>query len=101
MEHTMNLGSKAFIEEICPTPSRYKKKKKSTGAAGNSTSRMSEHADDNNEFDDGDDEFDDELAWLASLVNEMPATEDEAVDEDMEFDPGDLLGKVLTLINQV
>ena len=27
MAHTMHLASKAFIEEICPTPSRYKRKR--------------------------------------------------------------------------
>jgi hypothetical protein len=41
------------------------------------------------------------VEWLASLVNETPAPEDEEIDEEMDYDPGDLLGKVLALINQV
>jgi hypothetical protein len=33
MEHTMYLALKAFLEEICPTPSRYKQKNKSMSIA--------------------------------------------------------------------
>jgi len=93
MEHTTHLASKAFLEEICPTPSRYKRKAKSTADTSNE--------DDGDDFEEEDDLLDDEVAWLASLVNEAAAPEDEEVDEDMDFDPGDLLGKVLALINQV
>ena len=56
---------------------------------------------DDDEFEDDDELLDNEEAWLASLVNDAPALEGEAVDEDMEFEPGDLLGKVLALVNQV
>jgi hypothetical protein len=90
MEHTTHLASKAFLEEICPTPSRYKRKAKSA---------VNEDADEEN-FED-DPLLDDEVAWLASLVNEAAAPEDEEIDEEMDFDPGDLLGKVLALVNQV
>ena len=94
MEHTIHLASKAFIEEICPTPSRYKKKV-------SKASTTTDNSDDDDEFEDDDELLDDEEAWLASLVNDAPALEGEAVDEDMEFEPGDLLGKVLALVNQV
>src|ERR1700685_2850114 len=93
MEHTTHLASKAFLEEICPTPSRYKRKAKATADTSNE--------DDGDDFEEEDDLLDDKVAWLASLVNETAAPEDEEVDEDMDFDPGDLLGKVLALINQV
>src|ERR1700683_2336700 len=93
MEHTTHLASKAFLEEICPTPSHYKRKAKSTADTSNE--------DDGDDFEEEDDLLADEVAWLASLVNEAAAPEDEEVDEDMDFDPGDLLGKVLALINQV
>jgi hypothetical protein len=93
MEHTIHLASKAFIEEICPTPSRFKKKKvRKAGLMAD---------EDNNEFEDDDEVLDDEEAWLASLVNNAPGIEGEEVDEDIDFDPGDLLGKVLALVNQV
>ena len=81
----MHLASKAFLEEICPTPTRYKQKKKSQSTA-----------DVDDEYDD-----DDEVAWLASLVNEVAAPEDEEIDDEMDYNPGDLLGKVLALVNQV
>jgi hypothetical protein len=92
MEHTMHLALKAFIEEICLTPSCYKKKK-----ASKSTEQ------DNKEYDfkEEDDLLDDEVAWLASLVDEAAAPEDEEIDDEMDFDAGDLLGKVLALVNQV
>jgi hypothetical protein len=41
------------------------------------------------------------LEWLASLACDTPIDNDMEVDEDMEFDPGDLISKVLALINQV
>ena len=53
------------------------------------------------DLDEEDDLVDDEVAWLASLVNETAAPEDEEIDDEMDFDPGDLLGKVLALVNQV
>jgi hypothetical protein len=94
MEHTMHLASKAFIEEICPTPSCYKPKK-----ASKSTT---DTVQDDEEYDDEEDDLlDDEVAWLASLVDEGAAPEDEEIDDEMDFDPGDLLGKVLALVNQV
>jgi len=81
----MHLASKAFIEDICPMLSHYKQKK----ALKSTTDTVQD-----------DKEYDDEVAWLASLVDEGAAPEDE-IDDEMDFDPGDLLGKVLTLINQV
>ena len=86
MEHTMHLASKAFIEDICPVPSHYKQKK----ASKSTTDTVQD-----------DKEYDDEVAWLASLVDEGAAPEDEEIDDEMDFDPGDLLGKVLALVNQV
>ena len=88
MEHTINLASKAFIEAICPAPSKYKKQKQNATA--------SKGVDSNEEPSD-----DDELEWLANLGNGPPIDADTEIDDDMDFDPADLLGKVLALINQV
>src|ERR1700693_2630761 len=66
----------------------------------NSTADTS-NEDDGDDFEEEDDLLDDEVAWLTCLVNEAAAPKDEEVDKDMDFDPGDLLGKVLALINQV
>jgi hypothetical protein len=93
MEHTLHLASKVFIEEICPTPSRYKKKKpRKAGTKGDK---------EDDKFEEDDEEWDDEVAWLASLADDAPAVEGEEIDEDMDYDPGDLLDKVLALVNQV
>ncbi|KIM73292.1 hypothetical protein PILCRDRAFT_15383 [Piloderma croceum F 1598] len=91
----MHLASKAFIEEICPTPSRYKRKKVSKSTTNTGL--------DDGECDLDEQEYllDDEVAWLASLVDEAAAPEDKEIDDEIDFDPGDLLGKVLALVNQV
>jgi hypothetical protein len=94
MEHTISLASKAFIEAICPTPSRYEKGKSRTAHHGIGS--------EGEDWDEGDDDDDnEELSWLASLANDTPADAKTEVDENMDFDPGDLLGKLLALINQV
>ena len=93
MEHTLHLASKAFIEEICPTPSRYKKTKpQKAGTMG---------YEEDDEFEEDGEEWDCEVAWLANLANDAPVAEGEVVDEDIDYDLGDLLGKVLTPVNQV
>ena len=88
----MHLASKAFIKEICPTPSHIKKKK---------ASKFMEKDNEEYDFKEEDDLLDDEFAWLASLVDEAASPEDKDIDDEMDFDAGDLLGKVLALINQV
>ena len=90
MEHMINLASKAFIEAICPTPSHYTKGKCKTTAHN--------HLDSDREASDDDT---DELAWLENLAKGHLDNVDTEVDKDMEFDTGNLLGKVLSLINQV
>ena len=92
MEHTINLASKAFINAICPAPSWYKNGKQKT--------TVSKGVDSNEEHSE-DDESNSELEWLANLANGSPVDADTEIDEDMDFDPEDLLGKVLALINQV
>ena len=86
----MHLASKAFIEEICPTPSCYKRKR---------ASKPPDTGLDDDEYDL--DEEDNEVVWLVSLVDETAALEHEEIDDKHDFDPGDLLGKVLALVNQV
>ena len=91
MEHILDLASKAFIGAICPTLSSYKKKKKGLKRAGPTEDEFEE---DNKENDD------DEITWLADLCNLGPALEDE-IDDVVDCEPNDLLGKVLALMNQV
>jgi hypothetical protein len=77
MEYTLHHASKAFIEEICPTPSQYKKKLQNTGTMG---------SEENDEFKEYEEEWDCEVAWLASLADDAPATEGELIDEFMDYD---------------
>ena len=75
MEHTLCLVLKLFIEEISLTPSQYKK--------------MIPHKTDTNgdvkedEVKEDSDEWDDEVACLASLADDAPAVEGEEIDKDM------------------
>ena len=87
------MVSKAFIEEISPTPSQYKKKKLQEACTKGDVKE--------DEVEEDDDKWDDKVAWLASLADDVPAVEGEEVDKDMDYDPGDLLGKVLAFINQI
>ena len=93
MEHTLHLASKAFIKAICPTPSSYKKKKKGSKNVGPI------EGEDGNKEDEEDNE-DNEIAWLAGLCDLGPARDDEEIDDVVDYEPNDLLGKVLALINQ-
>ena len=84
MEHTIHLGAKAFIEAIGP---KQPKKKPGKGLAAD-------------ELDgEGSDEEEEEewtIDWAAVALEE--AFEG---DDPVDFDAGDLVGKVLALINQV
>jgi len=58
-------------------------------------------SEEDDEFEEDDEEWDCEVAWLANLANDAPAAEGDVVDEDIDYDPGNLLSKVLTLVNQI
>ena len=78
MEHILHLGAKAFLSDICPSPSQFKRSR-----AGRAIE----------EDEDTMEELGDE-GWNITA-------EDEEVDDVEDFEPGDLLGKVLALITQV
>lgn len=108
MEHTLHLAAKDFVETICPTPSRYKKGRSSSklsttappASSSSITSRRNnvqvEEADEADEADEGEEE--DSEDWQKDLEKIADGVE---VDEAVDFEPGDLLGKVLAFINQV
>ena len=87
MEHTMHLGAKSFIEGICPTPLHPKK------------AAVTVIDDAGEDYNDGDDQNGSSLS-VGNFTDES-APEDEEIDDVVEFDAGDTLGKVLALINQV
>ncbi len=74
----MHLAVQAFIQAICPNPAFRKH-----GASG----------DDNDNDSDGDGDNDE---WLN--MDDIPDDEEE---DAVDFEAGDLLGKILALINQV
>jgi hypothetical protein len=76
MEHTVHHGAKAFIEAISPSKPKPKNKQGTDSEAEDSDEEMGWDAMD--DVDDGDE-----------------------VDKPLDFDAGDVIGKVLALVNQV
>lgn len=95
MEHTIHLGAKSFIEAICPTPARLRKAKVSNvseSVPGNRKATVEDVEDESELLSEDDD-------WI---YEDLPSPGNEVeVDDPVDFDPGDLLGKVLALVNQV
>lgn len=87
MEHTVHLGAKAFIETLYPSKSTKKAKGSDETDNGDTGDNEGNEAEDNGEED-----------WTVDW-DDLP--EGEEVDEPVDFEPGDLLGKMLGLINQV
>jgi hypothetical protein len=82
MEHILHLGAKAFIEAICPTPPSSQKQKQKD--------------EDEDEGEDEDEDLDEK--WLSGFIETI---EGEEIDEAVDFEPGDVLEKLLAFINQV
>jgi malonyl CoA-acyl carrier protein transacylase len=86
MEHTVYLSAKAFIEAVKPRAPMNKKSTK------NGTVSVE---------DDAGEDIDDDNTWTMDWVERNPIADDKEVDNIIDFSPGDVLGKVLALVNQV
>jgi len=82
MEHSLHLGAKTFLEDICPDPSHFKSPHGKKASV------------DDVEMDEMDDDD-----WVNSPLSKDAFNEEVDIVEGLE--PGDLLGKVLALITQV
>ena len=81
MEHSVQCATCAFIETVAPTPMHLMK---------NKLSRKATVEDDNEDNSDDSDDVEDDLDM------------NEDADGDLEdFDPKDILGKILAFVNQV
>lgn len=104
MEHTVHLGARAFIEGIYPSKQKSSKAKKAKH--GDDDEDVDSDPEDPDAIEDEDTEGEeegesegvDEFAWMDEH-DAIP--DDDDSDEPVDFEPGDLLGKVLALINQV
>ncbi|PCH37303.1 hypothetical protein WOLCODRAFT_158023 [Wolfiporia cocos MD-104 SS10] len=83
----MHLSAKSFVEGVCPTPLRFKK------------ATVTPIDDAGEDYNDEDDEHGNSL--FSGNYTDESAPEDEEVDNVVDFDAGDMLGKVLALINQI
>ena len=87
MEHTVVLSTSAFLQEISPSfPHNKRLTRKGTVTV--------EDVDDEGDDKDG-------KEWLTDWEALDDVADDEEVDEPVEFTAGNVLGKALTMINQV
>lgn len=92
MEHIVHLGAGAFIVALNP-----KWRTKVLHATSNANGDLS-----NEDDDEEDDDWMDE--WVGEETNDLDGSETTQtveIDQEVEFDAGDLLGKLLALITQV
>jgi hypothetical protein len=82
MEHSVHCATRAFIEVVSPTPIHLTKQKLSRKAT------VGDYSDDEDDVADAD-------------VADADLDEDEGDGLDTDFDPKDLLGKILAFVNQV
>jgi len=86
MEHSVHCATRAFIETVAPTPVHLIKRR-----------LASQHAMDKPEDHEHDEDASDEYGEYG----EDGEDGDDGEDVNCNFDPKDLLGKVLTFVNQV
>jgi hypothetical protein len=79
MEHSMHCATRAVIETVSPTPIHLMKKK--LAMATNNTA-----------LDDDEDDL---------AMEGQPEDDGDNSDDDFDFDPKDILGKILAFVNQV
>ena len=82
IEHTIHLGVAMFVKAVGPKTKNWMK---------NCTASV----------EDADDEDDDDEEWVVDWNRLDVIPDEEAIDEEINFEPGDMLGKALALINQV
>ena len=82
IEHTIHLGVAAFVKAVGPKMKSWTK---------NHTASV----------EDADDEDDNDEEWVVDWNQLDVIPSEELIDEEINFEPGDTLGKALALINQV
>lgn len=91
MEHTVQLGAGAFLKTICPNPAKFRNKR----STKNGTATVEDDDEDDEDGDDGDEDLDEDAESSDDAGREIE------VDDGIDFDPGDTLGKLLAGITQV
>jgi hypothetical protein len=79
LEHTIHLAAGDFIKALSPKMRRWTK----------------------NQTADGDEAADEDIDWVAESNQLEALLDEEVVDDEVEFEAGDTLGKALALVNQV
>jgi hypothetical protein len=92
MEHTVQLGAGTFLKTICPNPTKFRNR-----VSTKNGSASVEDCDENDEEQEEEEEEDE------SDGDNSPddAQYEVEIDDGIEFDPGDTLGKLLAGITQV
>ena len=95
MEHTVQLGAGSFLNIICPNPGKFRNRHFTRNSTRNGAASVEDvdEASDNKDDEDADAEFDNEGPDDAPYAAE--------INDGIQFDPGDTLGKLLACITQV
>jgi hypothetical protein len=82
LEHTIYLAAGDFIKALGPKTKTWTRNRTAS-------------------VEDADDSEDEDEDWVADWNRLDLLSDDEAVDDEIEFEAGDTLGKALALVNQV
>ena len=82
IEHTIHLGAAAFVKAVGPKMKNWTKNRTAS-------------------VEDTDDKDDDDEEWAADWNRLDVISDEEVIDEEINFEPGDTLGKALALVTQV
>jgi hypothetical protein len=93
MEHTVQLGAGTFLKTICPNPTKFRNRL----STKNGTATVEDY--DEDDEDDGDEE--DMEGESDGGDGPADAQYEVEIDDGIDFDPGDTLGKLLAGITQV
>ena len=99
MAHTVQLGAGSFLKAICPNPSKFRNR----DLTEDDIAFVEGEDEDKNDTDDNSDDGQDGDAEFEDKDNKsLDDTEYEVeIDDGIEFNPGNTLGKLLACITQV
>jgi hypothetical protein len=96
MEHTVQLSAASFLKTICPNPAKFRNRVSTKNGSAYIEDEDEDSEDNDDDNNDGDADFGDEHDdGPADAAYELE------IDNGIEFNPGDMLGKLLACITQV
>jgi hypothetical protein len=106
MEHTVQLSAASFLKTICPNPATFRNRVSTKNGSAYIEDEDEDSEDNDDEDEDSEDNDDDNNDGDADFGDEhddgpADAAYELEIDNGIEFNPGDMLGKLLACITQV